>query len=327
MRKTILLFLLVFACLCSQGQERLLSQPFQSGILMNPALISNSESPIRIGGVYRTQWKVEDNPYENYSLFFEAKHKDFKYGLILNQNKTGDVGFKKTSILLASGLSKKLGQGNNKISFGAQFGVYQMNIDYAKLQFDNQYNPEIGFDGSLQTGEDFEALNLIQPDINIGLLADFEHKRNLKIDGQIGFSVIHINTPGTTFNREEVILPMNMIFFAKAFIHINPTWGLEPFFIQSKHDLDSESKVGLNVGFRMVDHKKLKFGVANDLQGVFSFLSQIDIQKFSIGVSIDANISKLNQSASNNNTFELSMIYNIVKKRQFTKSHSKQILN
>ncbi len=326
MKKLIQICAFLFTGLFCNAQESLFSQPFQSGILLNPALIGNTEMLTRVGGVYRTQWRVEENPYENYSLFFESKIKKFKYGLILNQNKTGDVGFKKTSILLASGLSKKLGRGNNRISFGAQVGLYQMNIDYVKLQFDNQYNPSIGFDGSLGTGEDFESVNLIQPDINIGVTADLELKARMKVDGQIGFSITHINTPGTTFNKEEVVLPMNTIFFAKSFIHIHPSWGIEPLFIFSSHDLEKEMKVGLNAGFQLMDNNRLKFGLAHNLDGVVSFLSQIDIRKFSFGISIDANLSKVNETTSNNNTFELSMIYNIPKKERFTKTHAKQLL-
>jgi type IX secretion system PorP/SprF family membrane protein len=323
-KKIILSSLLIFGHLLCSGQEGLFSQPFQSGILLNPALIGSSTIQTRIGGVYRTQWKVDDQPYENYGLYFESKVKEFKYGLLLNQSKTGDVGFKKTSILLASGLSKKLGRGNNKLSFGAQFGLYQMNVDYVKLQFDNQYNPELGYDSSLGTGEEFEATTLIQPDINIGLTADLELDAKLKIDGQIGLSIIHINTPGRTFNKEEVILPMQTIFHAKAFIHINDFWGIEPFFIFSSQDLNQDTRIGFNTGFELMDDNRLKFGIANDLGGVFTFLTQFEMKKIAIGFSIDANISKLNQTISDNNTFELSMIYNLPKKS--SKTFSKDLL-
>ncbi len=324
MRKLFSSVVLLLFCLYCIGQENLYAQPFQNGIFLNPSLIGSKDVKTRIGGVYRTQWKIEDNPYQDYGLFFESRVKNFKYGLLINQSKTGDVGFKKTSILLASGLSKKLGKGNNKLSFGAQFGLYQMNVDYVQLQFDNQYNPLVGFDGSLNTGEEFETTNLIQPDINIGLAADFELNTDLKIDGQIGFSIIHINTPGTTFNKEAIILPMNTIFHAKAFIHFNESWGVEPIFIFSKHDLDQEIKIGLNVGFKLIDESNLKFGLANDLSGKLTFLSQFEINKFSIGMSIDANVSKVNNSVSDNNTFELSMIYNILPKRN--KTYYKDIL-
>ncbi len=312
MNKIIFTVILLFSYFLSIGQEGLYSQPFQSGILLNPALIGGKEVKTRIGGVYRTQWNLEEEPYQDYGLYVESKINNFKYGLLINQSKTGDVGFKKTSILLASGLSKKLGRGNNKISFGAQFGLYQMNVDYVKLQFDNQYNPLIGFDETLNTGEEFETTNLIQPDINIGLTADFEMKSKLKVDGQIGLSIIHINTPGTTFNKEEVILPMNTILHAKAFIHLSEFWGVEPLAIYSKRDLEDEIKVGLNAGFKLIDENFLRLGLANDLKGKYTFLSQFEMNKFSIGMSIDANISKLNNSISGNNTFELNFIYNIL---------------
>lgn len=327
MRKIVLFITFSLFSMLSFAQERLFSQPFQSGLLMNPALIgTHPDFHTRIGGVYRTQWKVEESPYENYGLYYESKFKQFKYGLIINQNKTGDVGFKRTGVLLSSGLSKKLGRGNNKISFGAQVGFYQMNIDYVKLQFDNQYNPAIGFDGSLGTGEEFEVVNLIQPDINIGLAADFELNTNWRIDGQVGFSVIHINTPGTTFNKELVTLPMNMIFFAKSFIHVSNAWGFEPFFINSIHDFETERKLGLNTGFRLQERSYLKMGFAHNLEGMLTFLTQFDIEKLSLGLSIDANISKANPSFTENNTFELSMIYNIPDKPRSKKTHAKQLL-
>ena len=316
---------MIFSYLLSIGQEGIYSQPFQTGILLNPALIGGGDPNVqtRLGGVYRTQWKVEDQPYENYGLFFESGVKNFKYGLLLNQSKTGDVGFKKTSILLASGLSKKLGDGNNKLSFGAQFGLYQMNVDYVKLQFDNQYNPLVGYDGSLETGEEFETTNLIQPDINIGLTADLELKTKLRINGQVGLSILHINTPGTTFNKEAVILPINIIFHAKAFVHINEFWGLEPIFIYAAQEIRQETKMGLNAGFRLIEDQTLKFGIANDLNGIYTFLAQFEMQKIAIGLSIDANISKVNQSISDNNTFELSMIYSISPKR--LKTHQRDV--
>ncbi|MFT5166909.1 MAG: type IX secretion system PorP/SprF family membrane protein [Saprospiraceae bacterium] len=296
--------------LISIGQEGIYSQPFQSGIFLNPALIGSTDVTTRVGGVYRTHWKVEDAPYEDYGLFFESKINTFKYGLVLNQSKTGDIGFKKTSVLLAAGLSKKLGAGNNYLSVGTQFGLYQMKVDYVKLQFDNQYNSLFGYDSSLRTGEGFESTNLIQPDINIGLALDFELKTKLKIDGQIGLSIIHIKTPGRVFNKEAVILPMKTIFHTKAFIHVNDSWGFEPLFIFTQ-DVETEMKAGLNLGFKLKDNSRLKFGAANDFRGLYCFLTQVEIDKFSFGLSIDANISNTNNSISGYNTFELSIIYNI----------------
>lgn len=324
MKKILLSTVYLLCFFYSTAQEGLFSQPFQSGLLTNPALIGNTEVKTRIGGVFRTQWKIEEAPYQNYGAYFESKLNNFKFGLILNQSKTGDVGFKKTSFLLASGLSKKLGRGNNKISFGAQFGLYQMNVDYVKLQFDNQYNPAIGFDATLGTGEEFEATNLIQPDINIGLTADFEMPTKSKIEGQIGLSIIHINTPGRTFNKEEVLLPMSMIMHAKLRIHLKENWAIEPLFMRYQHDLDHETRLGLNTQFRLITNQLLRLGLANNFGNKLTFLAQFELRKFAIGMSMDANFSNTNQFSTDNNVFELNMIYNIIKTGP--KVHYKDVL-
>lgn len=312
MRKLQIICFCLFVFIGVQAQDGHYTQFFQNPLFLNPALTSAQTGQIRLGGIYRSQWQAIQSPYVNYGVFADVNIKNFSVGFLANQNKAGDAGYKKSNTLFSLGYRKPLGDGYNALSIGAQIGLNQSRIDPNKLTFDNQYNPDIGFDETQLSGEAFVDATMKATDINIGLAYHFDLDQDLPIQGEIGLAVYHVNQPEfTSLAGETLNIDRKLMFHGKAFVHLNEGFGVEPMVLFAQQGAANELIGGLNLGFNMSDTSGFKLGIGTRLKDAILFQAQFNFQKMSLGFGFDYNISKLQQAGGFNNAMEISMIYRI----------------
>ena len=300
----ILIILLPFV-LTAQGGH--LSQPFQSPLFLNAALTGFSDGNFRLGGNYRSQWKSVNSPDENFNFYFDKNNEKFSYGLLLNQNNAGQEGIKITNVLLSFSFKKQLSEGANFLSFGAQAGLFQQRFDLTKMTFDNQYNPEKGYDSSLESGENFNKTSVLMPDFNVGINWRFSKQTTIPISGDLGISFSHINTPNSSFLNENIHLPLKSTIYGKLNLGIKPTFGIEPFFLFNKQGTAAEFLLGMNTIFQ-ISNSKLKFGIANRVKDAFIFMAGVQFNNLELGFSYDTHFQEFN-SQNNAGSMELSLTY------------------
>ncbi len=306
--RTIFILLSLFICPFSiKGQDTHYSQNFKAPVLLNSAFTGVSNAKFRMGGIYRSQWKVLHSPYESYHVYFDKNNEKFSYGFILNQNNAGNAGLKTTNILLSFSFKKQLGKGDNLLSFGAQAGMIQQRFDLSKLTFDNQYNPEKGFDSTLENGENFQKTSIFLPDLNVGLNWRFSKQIGLPIKGDLGLSFSHVNTPKSSFLNENIHIPLKSSLYGKAEFELSSKMGIEPFLIFTKQGIASEFVFGLNTVFHFNDNA-LKLGIGNRAKDALILMASFSFNNFELDFSYDTHFQDFGGN-KNVGSMEISLTY------------------
>ncbi len=312
MRTVYIIIIGLFLFNIANAQDGHYTQFSQNPLFLNPALVGGENGQIRLGGIYRSQWQSVKAPYTNYGVFADAKLKKFSLGLLINQNKAGDTGYKKSNVLFALGYRKPIGEGNNTLSIGAQVGLNQIGIDPTKLTFDNQYNPGVGFDETLMSGENLTNGTTKMTDVNVGLTYNFELKSTVPSQGEIGLAFYHVNEPEAVSMTGEVMnLSRKVVAHGALNFDVNERLGVEPMLLYAAQGHATEIVAGLNLGFSLSDSSGFKLGIGTRLKDAILFTAQINRKKVSFGFGFDYNISKLRQAGNFNNAMEVSMIYRI----------------
>ncbi len=312
MRDLIITAICLLFMINMNAQDGHYSQIRMNPLYLNPALIGGDNNMIRVGGIYRSQWKAINAQYANYSFFIDGKFKNFSLGLLVDQSKAGELGYKKSNTLFSAGYRKLLNDGYNSLSIGAQIGVNQSIIDLNQQTFDNQYAPGIGFDLSQPSGEQFTSGRMSANTINIGLAYNFDIERTVPIIGELGLAIYHANAPQlTSINGEFINIPRRLVLHGQVLFQVKENFGLEPTAMYMGQGSAREILLGVNFDFNRSDSTGFKLGVAHRLADAFVFKAQFTRKNMVFGLGFDYNVSKLKQAGNLNNAVELSMIFNI----------------
>ncbi len=303
------------------GQDARYSQFFNAPVRLNPALTGVENGKLRFGGNYRSQWNSTNSPIDSYQFYFDKSNPRFSYGLVFNQKNAGKEGFKTSSALLSLSLKKQLQEGNNWLSFGIQAGVFQQRFDLSNITFDNQYNPEKGYDSSLEHGEDFQKTSILLPDLNVGVNWRFSKNTILPIIGDVGIAFSHINSPKSSFFNENIHLPLKTAFYGNALFDLNNLFGFEPFFLFSLQGSSNEFVYGIKSIFHF-ENNNLKLGLGNRAKDALIIYSSFSFKNFELGFSYDVNLQNI-RNQGNANSIEFSLIYQFGKETD-SKSRKKK---
>lgn len=287
----------------------------QAPLYLNPALTGITNSNFRVGGIYRSQWTKVEAPYKNFGVFLDKNNERLSFGLLLNQNKAGNTGFQKTNFLLSLALKKRLGAGNNRLSVGAQIGFNQHRIDYNKLTFDSQYNPDKGYDPALESGELVERSTLLLPDINLGLNWNFSKDIGRPIEGNIGLAFSHLNTPQASYYDENIKYPLKTLLYGTAEIKLSDKLGLEPRILFATQQTARELALGVSANFYFQTDRSFNLGIAKRGSDAIMITAAFKLEHWTLAASYDINRSSLRDVGSGNNAFELGLIYYFGKKK------------
>lgn len=160
------------------GQDVHFTQFYAAPLVVNPALTGGFEGTYRINTLYRDQWrKVLDQPIRTFmvgaDLRFDAPGKSvyddaIGLGLHFMHDKVGVIDFSTTQIAVSMAYHKSLSVSNRQfLSAGIQAGLNQRNLNYANLNFPDEFNGTTGY--TLPTGEDLPTNNFAFSDFNTGL--------------------------------------------------------------------------------------------------------------------------------------------------------------
>lgn len=211
--KKILLFasLLVTVSPSLIAQDQHFTQFYASPQMLNPALTGAFEGRYRVSAIYRDQWrKVLDEPIRTFAvagdLRFDPPGKTttndaIGLGLAFFNDKVNVVDFSTTQIAISLAYHKALDiDGRQFLTLGVQGGLTQRNINYASLNFQDEFNGSTGYD--VPTGEVLPANNFAYPDLNIGL----NYSARLGRSGALfaGVALHHIVEPDISFYRQGV---------------------------------------------------------------------------------------------------------------------------
>lgn len=336
MKKIILLLLSVFIINSSAvAQDQDFSQFYASPITLNPALTGAFEGNFRVSFIYRDQWRsVLDEPVTTFSTAADfrfhvwkdrSKNKDAAgFGVVFHKDSPG-ISFSTNQILLSGAFHKGLSpRGNQYLSLGFQLGIAQRNTNYNTLDFNDQFNGTNGYTES--TDEIFPENNFAYADYHVGINYSYAPARRPQIFA--GAAISHINTPEVSFYYDEkdpdefpsnrlhrkYTAYVNLVVPIGDFIKVSPR---SLAYLQGPH-FSANAGANIRLSLNSINGTALHLGswarvAGNEQKNVFAdavvFLTGIEYQNFLLGLSYDANLSDLANTANRRSTFEISLAY------------------
>lgn len=299
------------------------TQNYTYPMYINPALAGSADGDYRATAIFRSQWGSLSSPYRTIGASFDARtNKNAGLGInVLNQS-AGDGGF---NYLTLSGSyaynGVKFGKDfNQRIVMALQGGIISRRVDRSKFKWGEQWNPITGYQESNPTTQTFDKTSSIVPDIGAGVLyfdASPEKKSNLFA----GFSVYHLNRPKdpivTNHNTDLNRIPIRYSLHGGVSFNLSDQTRLIPHVLYMRQGTAWEAMAGFYAQVNVNEQTDFMLGGYYRINDAIAPYVGIDYKNFVIGMSYDANASKLRTMTKNVNSFELTLSYI---KRSGTKS-------
>ncbi len=313
-------FFTVIAVFCagfSFAQDIHFSQYYANPLYMNPALTGSFYGDFRAAVNYRNQaFTVSNTPYVTYSGSFDIaplkkkmRYDVFGVGLLVYNDKAGN-GVLKTQSVQASAAYNKVLDAYKKYSLGIgiQGGIIQKRIDFSKLAFESQFDGDTDFDLALPNGENQTNDNFILPALSAGILWKAFFTKT--INAYAGFSMSNLLQPKQTFlNDPESRLSTRYLIHGAVDFRIGKYASISPTLMFKAQNTAQQLNLGTAFGYDFSDVSSLYLGMWYRWKDAIIPTVALEIYGFRIGLSYDANISKLKPATRGHGAVELSMMY------------------
>jgi type IX secretion system PorP/SprF family membrane protein len=299
------------------------TQNYTYPLYINPALAGSADGDYRASAIYRSQWGSLSSLYRTIGISFDARTtKNAGLGInVLNQS-AGDGGF---NYLTASGsyayTGVKFGKDyNQRIVMALQGGIISRHVNSSKFKWGEQWDPITGYQASKPTTETFAKTSSIVPDIGAGILY-FDATPETKINVFGGFSVYHLNRPKdpivTNKNTELNRIPVRYSLHGGVSFNVSDQTRIIPHVLYMRQGTAWEAITGFYTQVNVNAETDFMLGAYYRINDAIAPYVGIDHKCFVLGLSYDANASKLRSITKNVNSFELTLSYI---KRSGTKS-------
>lgn len=322
MKKHVLIFFLAsFTLSFANAQDVHFSQFYYSPFTFNPALTGSMDGTYRFGGIYKNQWSSISSPfvYSTPSISADAKlfsggfnNNYLGVGMMLLNDRSGDGNLTNLTFMLSLAYHQALDrEGNYHLAVGLQGGVVQKSIDFAKLDFGDEFDG-LGFNGI--TSEFFKYYSISYMDFASGILLYGVPNNHTRF--QLGASVFHLTTPPETFfATSDNQLDMRYVVHGSLSFRAGKKIYLFPFAQYQLQNADNELVWGANFGYNLNQSIRgvpqiFYFGVFNRLRYDVIPTVGMMVKGFQAGLSYDVNISSdLNPATGGKGGFEVALSY------------------
>lgn len=333
MRK-LLLLIITFCVLnfVSKAQDATFSQYYASSVFLNPALVGNYES-LTFNSSFRSQWQSIVEPYTTSQISLIAPLKGGRYhktkiggiGATVFNDVAGNGNFKTTGIMGSFAYNKSLDRKNLKVlSFGGQVGLIQKQVDFSNLEWGSQYNPFVGFDGTVNPNEVGFDNQIMYPNVNLGFMFYYNPTQTYLFTGMSSYSgvvVSNVIQPNESFIKDtKSALPLLIKYHGGFEVHMSSKVDISPNILVQYQDRNYQINGGLYVTYRLFN---TPLGVLAKTDLVFggwyrygdaAILSiGLDNRYYTIGFSYDYNTSQLSTLAIGTGAYEITLTLRKVK--------------
>ena len=299
------------------------TQNYTFPMYINPALAGSSDGDYRASAIFRNQWGSISSLYRTIGVSFDTRTtKNAALGINLLNQSAGDGGF---NYLTLSGSyaynGVKFGKDfNQRIVMALQGGIISRRVDRTKFKWGQQWNPITGYHADNPTTETFTKTSSIVPDIGAGILYfDASPEKKTNLFG--GFSVYHLNRPKdpivTNHNTDLNRIPIRYSVHSGLSYNLSEHTRVIPHVLYMRQGTASEVITGIYGQINVNAETDFMLGGYYRVNDAIAPYVGIDYKNFVIGLSYDANASKLRSMTKNVNSFELTLSYI---KRSGTKS-------
>mgnify|MGYP000740080652 CR=1 FL=1 len=335
----LLLCAITFSYVSVLAQAIHFSQFYMSPLNLHPALTGVMNSQVRVVGNYRNQWAsgLKSNAFSTYSASYDQKipvgrYDYFGVGGTFWGDKAGQLDFKTLQAKVSASYSKRMGGYRSKSHYlvvGVEGGIAQRSIDFTRAQWASQHDGEGGFNGNLNSGEEFANDNFYSFELGEGInwSATFENGNTFNL----GSSFAHLNRANQSFDPiSDLPLYSKFGLHGKATLKIAPKVNLTPRIMSWRQGPSFELNGGTGIQLILKEEtlNAIELGIATRLANSAApydpnNVGNTDVtiwtdalifnlnyihQKFVIGLSYDLNVSDLKQASNGNGADELAVV-------------------
>lgn len=311
------LIILVAVQISLFAQDLHYTQFWISTLQVNPALTGMYPSEYRFTGHYRNQWFTVPVNYNTVSFTaeknFNIKNKlKIGLGLITSLDRAGDSKY--TSVLPALSVSTIFSldkNANHKISLGLQAGLWYRQLDYTKLEWDQQYTG-LEYNPSLPTGENLGINKASLFDLNTGLC--YQGKYKSKVLWKLGLGIFHVLKPRFSIKTNQVNLSLRYTAHANFQFNLNQRgYTLLTDFLYSKQSVKFEGLGGFRIRLPLsryaFQNASISFGPYYRFNDAVIGVIAAEYRSWLFTFSYDTNISNFVKATGTYGATELSVVY------------------
>lgn len=296
------------------------SQFWASDHTLNPAQVGQYDGDIRAMALYRNQWRQIGNaPLTTSILGYDQEIKyynqDIHAGLAFVRDQFSGFQTITNKVILTG--SYGMEWFNTSFRGGIQLGLVTNSTDLSVQTFPNQWDYQNGvFNPNIPNGEVNIRPSQMYGDVNIGFNCS---KKFNQFSLSSGIAFNHINRPKDTyfeqvFQRRKVRGVYNL----SAAVPITNIWEIQPklFWMWTAKANDFLFGSRIKYSTKMDDLPHLygglfyRHGIKRTFDAVYPTFG-LTYLNFDFGVSLDLNVSDLNEGIKRPKTVEFSLIYTI----------------
>lgn len=333
MKKTVIVFSLLFISVLAFSQDRNFTQFYASPLTFNPALTGAFEGKHRVIMNYRNQWQsILPDPFTTTGVSFDMNFKPYRIqtspdkfgvGLTFFKDQAGPGEYTTNQMAFSGAFHKALDRyGDHYLSGGFQFGINQKTLTYDDLTFNDQFNGSTGY--VLGTGENLPQNSFAFGDLTAGLQWSLSPRDRMLI--YAGFAVHHITRPDVSFYQLDDDISLESRLHTKFVGHfglqlpVSEKVSLQPrimTYIQGAH---VEINTGANLSFKVSDYNDTNvilggwFRPVTDIEDSYNLDAAVILVGFQttglqFGISYDVNVSNLSNATNGRGALEFSAMY------------------
>jgi type IX secretion system PorP/SprF family membrane protein len=338
MRTSKLVFVLLIIAGNIAAQDIHFSQYNFSPLTLNPAMTSVYKD-LQATVNFKDQWRSV-NAYRTANAVFEMKLnqkkwtklarlteqykkklvKGLAFGLNFFSDKAGDASLKTNTVNFSIAYHNLLNE-NNTLSAGIIGGIMQRSISPDALRWNSQYSVGI-YDPNINSGETFSNLSSIVPDFGLGLMWSYGNdtkyaSANDQRFANAGVSVMHVNKPKYSFLGTDERLYRKITFHTNMMFGIkNSHYSIAPSALVTVQGKQKEITLGTFIKYKVREESKFTGIIKSSVISLGCFYRNrdaiipsllLEMDKYTIGISYDTNISQLKAATSGRGGFEISL--------------------
>ncbi|MBK6951162.1 MAG: PorP/SprF family type IX secretion system membrane protein [Crocinitomicaceae bacterium] len=324
MKQVLVISILFLSCKLA-AQDIHFSQFYMNPVYLNPALTGDFDGTMRFTGNQRSQWRSVSRPYNTIGISAESREEfilpSMYHAVNLFHDVAGDGNYRTTEFNLTTSYRFYLDiDSTHTITPAVQLGVNHRNIDFSKLNFDNQFNGYY-YDPTLPTGEIFGSAKRTGLNLNLGVLYTWRPSHRMELVTGAGlFNIPQMKQ--SLYGDDLVKRDRRILFHAKGTYKLNFEWDLQPgLFMQLQGDY-KEIIFGSNARYIIKD-KQGEFiapygGVWFRNKDAAYMVVGLYYNSWIAGISYDFNVSQLLPASNVRGGLEFSVQYilNIFKPKE-----------
>jgi type IX secretion system PorP/SprF family membrane protein len=311
---TACLFLVTVAKTVAQTDPHF-TQQYTFPMYINPALAGSADGDYRASAIFRNQWGSISNPYRTMGISFDARtNKNVALGINLLNQSAGDGGFNYlTSSFTFAYTGVKFGKElQHHIVMAIQGGFINRRVNTSKFKWGEQWDPITGYQESNPYTETFAHTSSTVPDIGTGIMY-FDAAPDKKLNPFGGFSIYHLNKPKDPIisvqSAERNTIPVRYSIHGGVSYNLSDRTRIVPHVMYMHQGTAAEGTIGVYGQINVNADTDFMLGGYYRVKDALAPYVGIDYKNFVIGLSYDANASKLRSMTKNVNSFELSLSY------------------